>query len=57
MNENEEQFGDDRLLAAVRRHANLSEGALLERVLDDVDEFLGPVSPQDDITLIVARVV
>ncbi len=57
MNENEEEFGDDRLLAAVRQHATLGEGALLERVLDNVGEFLGPVSPQDDITLIVARVV
>ena len=57
MNEDEEEFGDDRLLAAVRKHGALGEGALLERVLENVGEFLGPVSPQDDITLIVARVV
>ncbi|MDX1389113.1 MAG: SpoIIE family protein phosphatase, partial [Acidobacteriota bacterium] len=57
MNENEEEFGDDRLLAAIRKYARLGEGALLDHVLEDVGTFLGPVSPQDDITLIVARVV
>jgi serine phosphatase RsbU (regulator of sigma subunit) len=57
MNEHGEEFGDGRLVEVLRKHNGLPEGDLLQQVLQEVGEFLGPVSPQDDITLIVARVV
>jgi sigma-B regulation protein RsbU (phosphoserine phosphatase) len=57
MNEHGEEFGDGRLVEVLRKHDGLPEGELLQQVLEEVGNFLGPVSPQDDITLIVARVV
>src|SRR3989442_423607 len=47
-----EEFGEQRLIEALRRHRELSSQALLASVVDDVQQF-SPHEQQDDITLIV----
>lgn len=49
-----EQFGEERLVAAVCRHKRLSPEPMLAAVVDEVRQF-SPQEQQDDITLIVAK--
>ncbi len=56
-NERGEQLGDAALLEMVRRDAGLPEAEIVSRVLEESARFLGGAPPQDDTTLIVARVV
>lgn len=51
-NEAEEEFGQERLIDALRRHCKLSPRDALESIVDDVKHFC-PHEQQDDITLIV----
>ncbi len=53
-NDHGEEFGDERLAEALRRHRHLSAKGLLGAVVDEVQRF-SPEEQQDDITLIVAR--
>lgn len=49
-----EEFGDDRLVGALRRNRELSSKPLLTTMLDEVRRF-SPHEQHDDITLIVAK--
>jgi serine phosphatase RsbU (regulator of sigma subunit) len=49
-----EEFGEDRLIEAVRRNRELPSSALLAAIVDEVKQF-GLREQHDDITLIVAR--
>jgi len=49
-----EEFGEDRLIGALRRHRASASEALLASLLDEVRAF-SPHEQHDDITLIVAR--
>jgi len=49
-----EEFGESRLVDALRGKNNLSAEELLKRVFDDVKRF-SPGEQQDDITLVIAR--
>ena len=49
-----EEFGEERLLEAVRQHRELSSQELLAAVTDQVRRF-SPHEQADDITLIVAK--
>jgi serine phosphatase RsbU (regulator of sigma subunit) len=53
-NDSGEEFGEERLLEALRRHRVSSPRALLAAVVDEVRRF-SPHEQSDDITLIVAR--
>ena len=53
-NEAEEQFGEERLMDALRRHRNESSKDLLGSIVEEVRRF-SPREQQDDITLIVAK--
>jgi serine phosphatase RsbU (regulator of sigma subunit)/predicted enzyme related to lactoylglutathione lyase len=50
----DEEFGEARLIAALRRHRNLPSGELLAAIVEEVQRF-SPNEQHDDITLIVAR--
>jgi sigma-B regulation protein RsbU (phosphoserine phosphatase) len=55
-NEHGEQFGEDRLYALVEGLPHsLSARLVAERLLEALHAFLGPVEPQDDMTLLVIR--
>ena len=49
-----EEFGEERLTAALCRHRSLSSADLLNAVVDEVRQF-SPREQHDDITLIVAK--
>jgi serine phosphatase RsbU (regulator of sigma subunit)/predicted enzyme related to lactoylglutathione lyase len=49
-----EEFGEERLVEALRRHRELSSTALLAAIVDEVRQF-SSLEQHDDITLIVAR--
>jgi serine phosphatase RsbU (regulator of sigma subunit) len=49
-----EEFGEERLAEALRRHRGLSSQALLAAIVDEVQQF-SPHQQHDDITLIVAQ--
>ena len=53
-NDADEQFGERRLIEALRRHRELSSRELLRSIVDSVNRF-SPDGQQDDITLIVAK--
>ena len=50
----EEEFGEQRLIAALQRNRELSSQSLLEAIVSEVQEF-SPHEQHDDITLIVAK--
>jgi serine phosphatase RsbU (regulator of sigma subunit) len=49
-----EEFGEDRLIEALREHRELPAQSMLARMLDEVREF-SPNEQDDDITLIIAK--
>lgn len=49
-----EEFGEQRLIEALRRHRDLPSSDLLAAIVDEVQQF-GPDEQYDDITLIVAK--
>ena len=51
-----EEFGEQRLTEALRRHRELPAGDLLAAIVDEVRRF-SPGEQYDDITLIVAKCV
>jgi len=53
-NDAEEEFGEQRLIEALRRHRELSSPALLAAIVDEVLRF-SPHEQHDDVTLIVAK--
>jgi serine phosphatase RsbU (regulator of sigma subunit) len=53
-NEAGEEFGERRLIEALRRHRAKSSQALISSIVEEVRKF-NPNEQQDDITLIVAH--
>lgn len=49
-----EEFGEQRLVEALRRHRKLPPGDLLKSIVGDIQRF-SPNEQHDDITLIIAR--
>lgn len=56
MNADLEQFGEERLVSVVEQVDQLPAGAARDRILGEVDRFLGGRPAQDDLTLVVLRV-
>jgi serine phosphatase RsbU (regulator of sigma subunit) len=52
-----EEYGAERLLRGLEAHAGRPAPDLGEKLLLDLEGFLGDDSPIDDVTLIVAKVV
>jgi serine phosphatase RsbU (regulator of sigma subunit) len=53
-NDSEEDFGEQRLIEAIRRHRELSPPELMSAIVAEVKQF-SSLEQHDDITLIVAR--
>jgi serine phosphatase RsbU (regulator of sigma subunit) len=53
-NDGGEDFGEQRLIEALRRHRELPSRSILAAVVDEVRQF-SPHEQHDDITLIVAK--
>ncbi len=56
LNPDGEEFGEERLIAALRRHQGMSSQAMLAAIVGEVQQF-SPHEQHDDITLVVARVL
>ena len=56
MNRTQEEYGEDRLLAATKATDGLNATDAMHSIMKDVGNFLGEVLPQDDQTLLVVRV-
>jgi serine phosphatase RsbU (regulator of sigma subunit) len=50
-----EEFGESRLLDALRSHSLLPVNSLLQSVVGAVQQFSGGSEQQDDITIVIAR--
>ncbi len=51
-----EQYGEERILQVLKENRHLQPDGIQTKLIDDVQNFLGEVSPQDDLTLIVLKV-
>jgi serine phosphatase RsbU (regulator of sigma subunit) len=54
-NQSDEEFGEDRLIEALRRHRGLRPNEVVASIFNEVRRF-SPDEQRDDVTLIVARV-
>jgi sigma-B regulation protein RsbU (phosphoserine phosphatase) len=56
MNADAELFGEARLSRIVEEHGHLRSAELRERILREVESFVGPADQHDDLTLILVKV-
>jgi phosphoserine phosphatase RsbU/P len=56
MNMGADFFGEERLCALVEEHADLPSDELRERILREVESFVGDADPHDDMTMILLKV-
>jgi phosphoserine phosphatase RsbU/P len=56
MNIDADFFGEERLCALVEEHADLPSDELRERILREVESFVGDADPHDDMTMILLKV-
>jgi sigma-B regulation protein RsbU (phosphoserine phosphatase) len=54
-NENDEEFGIDRLKSSIEKHRNLPAAALIEAIFADVKMHEGKADQFDDLTIVVVR--
>jgi serine phosphatase RsbU (regulator of sigma subunit) len=57
MNAGAELFGEGRLRQILERSEGLGSEELRERILDEVQRFVGDAAPHDDMTMVVLKVV
>lgn len=55
MNAKEELYGFDRLLACLQQVSTGEPEIVLQKVIEDVNRFVGGVEQHDDLTLVVAQ--
>jgi serine phosphatase RsbU (regulator of sigma subunit) len=56
MNGDSELFGDARLATLVSEHGHLETGALRERILREIESFVGGADQHDDMTMILIKI-
>lgn len=57
MNEGAELFGEARLRRILEASEGMSSEQLRERILEEVERFVGDAAPHDDLTMVVLKVV
>jgi sigma-B regulation protein RsbU (phosphoserine phosphatase) len=57
MDADQELFGESRLRRIVEEHGHLRSAELRERILREVESFVGEADQHDDLTLILVKVV
>jgi serine phosphatase RsbU (regulator of sigma subunit) len=50
-------FGKERLKTLIRQYKRLSSKELIQSIIDDLKVFQGSVKQDDDITLVVVKIV
>ena len=56
MNEESDLFGEERLSRLLEEHAHLPSDELRERILVDVEAFVGGAEQHDDMTIVLLRI-
>ena len=56
MNNDSDLFGDSRLSRIVEEHGHLESGELRERILREIEAFVGTADQHDDMTMILIKV-
>ena len=56
-NTSDEMFGEERILAILKKNHDLKPGEILSKLEEEVQNFIGDVPLSDDFTTLVARVV
>ena len=56
MNEESDLFGEERLSRLLEEHAHLPSDELRERILRDVEAFVGGADQHDDMTIVLLRI-
>ena len=56
MNEREEEFGEERLIAAVARHREKPAQDIIGALCDEIKDFIGSRPQHDDMTMVVLKV-
>jgi len=55
MNENEEEYGEERLKELISNHIGESPDKIIENILSDVKMFVGKAPQWDDMTLLIIK--
>jgi sigma-B regulation protein RsbU (phosphoserine phosphatase) len=55
VNQQDEEYGEQRLLDVLQAGASATPDQLLRRVMSDLDAFVGPTSQHDDITCLLVK--
>jgi sigma-B regulation protein RsbU (phosphoserine phosphatase) len=55
-NSSNEEFGEDRLMTALKGSANQSAGEICSHIMDELEKYQGQRDPHDDSTLVVIKV-
>ncbi len=55
-NDDDEQYGEDRAVAVIKKHRHLPAMEIQQRIIEDVRNFAAPNPLQDDMTLILLKV-
>ena len=56
MNPSQELFGESRLSSIVAEHGHLASSELRERILREIEAFVGAADQHDDMTMILIKV-
>jgi sigma-B regulation protein RsbU (phosphoserine phosphatase) len=56
-NESGEMFGKERLKSHVRKYAGVSSKEMISVIINSLNEFQGTVKPEDDVTLVIIKIV
>jgi serine phosphatase RsbU (regulator of sigma subunit) len=56
MNPDSDLFGDTRLSRIVEEHGHLDSGELRERIMREIEAFVGVADQHDDMTMILLKV-
>jgi sigma-B regulation protein RsbU (phosphoserine phosphatase) len=56
MNYDDEEFDEERLMAALRKIEGRTAAEMISQILGDVDQFTAGAKRHDDMTLVVVRV-
>ncbi len=55
MNEDEEEYGEERLQEFISKHTDASPDKIIENILSDVNMFVGAAPQYDDMTLLIIK--
>ena len=55
MNEQEEEFGEDRFAEVIAAHKNESSESIIQHILEEVEKHTGDMPQMDDMTLLIIK--